>query len=167
MSETPQIPGSKGWDAGLTRICSWVQLKEKSSGTVFFVFNTHFDHRGKQARRNSAALLRHTIDSLAGNNPVIVTGDFNLEPSDPGYAVMTDKSTFRVPLNDSYMDGALTYTDCGFSVSNTHCNRIDYIFSSPPYSKSNYTVHTDNNGTSYPSDHLTVSVILTLDKDKK
>ncbi|MDB5282216.1 MAG: endonuclease/exonuclease/phosphatase family protein [Bacteroidota bacterium] len=161
LSETPQIPGSKSWDADLTRICSWVQLKEKSTGAVFFVFNTHFDHKGKLARRNSAALLRRTVDSLAGNNPVIVIGDFNLTPDDAGYATMTDKSTYKVPLNDSYMEGALTYTDCGFNVSNTHCNRIDYIFYSPQYSKSEYTVHTDNNGTYYPSDHLTVSVILT------
>ena len=166
LSETPDIPGSKSWDAAITRICSWVELREKATGTVFFVFNTHFDHRGQQARRNSAALIHHYIDSLAGANPVVVTGDFNLEPSDPGYATMIDKK-YRVPLNDSYMDGALTYTDCGFEVSNKNCNRIDYIFSSAHYSKNSYTVHTDNNGKYYPSDHLTVSVVLTLNPDKK
>jgi endonuclease/exonuclease/phosphatase family metal-dependent hydrolase len=161
LSETPGVPGSKSWDAAITRICSWVELKEKATGTVFFVFNTHFDHRGKIARRNSAVLIHHFIDSLAGNNPVIVTGDFNLDPSDAGYTTMVDQS-YRVPLKDSYMDGALPYTDCGFEVSNKNCNRIDYIFSSPQYTKSDYTVHTDNNGTYYPSDHLTVSVVLTL-----
>jgi endonuclease/exonuclease/phosphatase family metal-dependent hydrolase len=167
LSETPQIPGSKSWDAAITRICSWVELKEKATGTVFFVFNTHFDHKGKVARRNSAALLRKTIDSLAGNNPVIVTGDFNLVPTDAGYTTMTDKTSYRVPLSDSYTEGALPYTDCGFSASNTNCNRIDYIFYSPHYTKSSYTVHTDNNGTSYPSDHLTVSVVLTLTRAGK
>jgi endonuclease/exonuclease/phosphatase family metal-dependent hydrolase len=163
LSETPQVPGSKSWDAALTRICSWVELKDKSSGDVFFVFNTHFDHKGKIARRNSAALIRHTIDSLAGDHPVIALGDFNLTPDDVGYATMTGAG-YKVQLKDSYMDGALTYTDCGFNVSNKNCNRIDYIFSSPEYTKSDYTVHTDNNGTCYPSDHLTVSVILTMKK---
>ena len=167
LSETPQIPGSKSWDAAITRICSWVELKDKSTGSIFYVFNTHFDHKGKIARRNSAALLRHYVDSLAGNNPVIVTGDFNLEPSDAGYTTMTENGNYRVSLKDSYTDGALPYTDCGFNVSNKHCNRIDYIFSSPHYSKSNYTVHTDNDGISYPSDHLTVSVVLTLEPVKK
>jgi endonuclease/exonuclease/phosphatase family metal-dependent hydrolase len=167
LSETPQVPGSKSWDAAITRICSWVQLKEKATGTIFFVFNTHFDHKGRQARRNSATLIRHTVDSLAGNSPVIVMGDFNLEPSDPGYATLTDKSNFKVQLNDSYMDGALTYTDCGFDVRNKQCNRIDYIFASPHYSNNSYSVHTDNNGSYYPSDHLTVSVVLTLKADKK
>ena len=162
LSENPQIPGSKSWDAAITRICSWVQLKDKATGTTFFVFNTHFDHKGKTARRNSAALLRHTIDSLAGNNPVIVTGDFNLEPSDAGYKTMTDNKSFRVALTDSYTEGTPNYTDCGFNVSNKQCGRIDYVFYSPPYTKSNYTLYTDNNGTCYPSDHLTLSVELTL-----
>ncbi|MBS1594124.1 MAG: endonuclease/exonuclease/phosphatase family protein [Bacteroidetes bacterium] len=161
LSETPGVPGSKSWDAAITRICSWVELKEKSSGKTFFVFNTHFDHKGKEARRNSAGLIRHYIDSLAGSDPVIVTGDFNLEPSDAGYATMTQKDGYRVPLNDTWMEGALNYTDCGFEVSNKKCGRIDYIFASPQFSKNSYTVHTDNNGTYYPSDHLTVSVILT------
>ena len=162
LSETPDKPGSKSWDAAITRICSWVELKDKGTGKTFFVFNTHFDHRGKLARRNSAALIHHYIDSLAGSAPVIVTGDFNFEPSDPGYVTMTDKTSYKVPLSDSYTEGALTYTDCGFEVSNTKCNRIDYIFFSAAFAKSNYTVHTDNNGLYYPSDHLTVSVELTL-----
>ena len=162
LSETPQIPGSKSWDAAITRICSWVQLKDKATGSTFFVFNTHFDHKGKTARRNSAALLRHTIDSLAGNNPVIVTGDFNLEPSDAGYKTMTDNKVFRVALTDSYTEGVPNYTDCGFNVSNKQCNRIDYVFYSTQYTKSNYTLYTDNNGTCYPSDHLTLSVELKL-----
>ncbi len=162
LSETPDKPGSKSWDAAITRICSWVQLKDKSTGKTFFVFNTHFDHKGKEARRNSARLIRQYIDSLAGTDPVIVTGDFNLEPSDAGYTTMTQKEGYRVGLNDTWMEGALDYTDCGFEVSNKKCSRIDYIFASPQYSRNSYTVHTDNNGTYYPSDHLTVSVVLTL-----
>lgn len=160
LSETPDIPGTKSWDAAITRICSWVQLREKNTGKSFFVFNTHFDHKGKEARRNSARLIRHYIDSLAGNDPVVVTGDFNLEPDDAGYSTMTGQG-YRVPLHDTWMEGALPYTDCGFEVSNKKCSRIDYIFASPQYKPNSYTVHTDNNGTYYPSDHLTVSVVLT------
>ncbi len=162
LSETPDKPGSKSWDAAITRICSWVQLKDKSTGKTIFVFNTHFDHKGKEARRNSARLIRQYIDSLAGTDPVIVTGDFNLEPSDVGYTTMTQKEGYRVGLNDTWMEGALNYTDCGFEVSNKKCSRIDYIFASPQYSRKSYTVHTDNNGIYYPSDHLTVSVVLTM-----
>jgi endonuclease/exonuclease/phosphatase family metal-dependent hydrolase len=160
LSETPDIAGSKSWDAAITRICSWVQLKEKDNGKVFFVFNTHFDHKGKEARRKSAALLRTKIDSLAQQLPVIAMGDFNFTPNDSAYSIMTNKKSNKILLNDSYTIGAVPYTDCGFNVSNTHCSRIDYIFYSDAYSKSSYKVHTDNKNGYYPSDHCAVSVEL-------
>ncbi|HLP52107.1 MAG TPA: endonuclease/exonuclease/phosphatase family protein, partial [Chitinophagales bacterium] len=160
LSQTPGVPGSKSWDAAITRICTWVKLKDKETGKELLVFNTHFDHRGKVARRNSAALLRMFVDSLAGNLPVIVTGDFNFGPDDAAYTIMSRVGEDKVQLSDSYTQGALPYTDCGFEVSNTNCHRIDYIWYSPHFSKSNYLVHTDNNGTYYPSDHLPVSVLL-------
>jgi hypothetical protein len=39
----PEKPGSKGWDAAITRICNYGQVKIKSSGKFLFVFNTHFE----------------------------------------------------------------------------------------------------------------------------
>ncbi|MGB1520769.1 MAG: hypothetical protein ACPHDL_11630, partial [Limisphaerales bacterium] len=44
LSETPEIPGSVSWDSSLTRMLSWVLLKETSpSGREFIFANTHFD----------------------------------------------------------------------------------------------------------------------------
>lgn len=159
LSETPQVAGTKSWDAAITRICTWVKLKEKNTGKEFLVFNTHFDHKGKEARKKSAALVRLMVDSLAGNSPAIVTGDFNFTPADEGYAIMTSTNN-RVPLTDSYNASSSPYTCCGFNVSNSKCNRIDYIFYSPHFTPVAYTVHADNDGTYYPSDHLAVSVVL-------
>ncbi len=156
LSEIPSVPASKSWDAAITRICSWVKLKDKQSGDTFFVFNTHFDHKGKQARINSAKLLIRTIDSLCGNYPVMVTGDFNFQPDNEGYSVMTS-TNHLVVLQDAYSSDASNYTDCGFEVSNTNCHRIDYIFYSSHFKRNSYTLHSDNNGTFYPSDHLTIS----------
>jgi endonuclease/exonuclease/phosphatase family metal-dependent hydrolase len=160
LSETPTVPGSKSWDAALTRICTWVKLEDKATGKIFFVFNTHFDHKGIVAHNHSAEMIRHTVDSITADYPVIVIGDFNSTPKDLAYQTMTQTSGYRVNLSDSYTAGTADYTDCGFNVSNTHCNRIDYIFFSKHYTKSNYTLYTDNNGTYYPSDHLTISVDL-------
>lgn len=161
LSETPDIPGSKSWDAAITRICSWVKLKDKQTYDEIFVFNTHFDHRGNEARKKSAELLCHMIDSLASNRPVIVTGDFNFRPDSEGYSVMTSEN-HEVTLTDSYSLDAPDYTDCGFEVKNKNCSRIDYIFYSKHFTSSGYTLHTDNNGTYYPSDHLTISVDLKI-----
>jgi endonuclease/exonuclease/phosphatase family metal-dependent hydrolase len=78
LSETPEIPGSIGWDAAITRIVTWAKFEVKSSGKTFFFFNTHFDHRGVKAREMSPHLLAEKISAIAGNSPVIVTGDFNI-----------------------------------------------------------------------------------------
>jgi endonuclease/exonuclease/phosphatase family metal-dependent hydrolase len=54
LSLTPEIPGSKSWDAAITRIVTWAKFTHVRSKKTFFVFNTHFDHIGKEARRESA-----------------------------------------------------------------------------------------------------------------
>lgn len=76
LSETQNVP-SFGWDALCRRVCSWAKLKDLKSGTVFYFFSVHFDHRGKEARLKSAGLLLANIKKIAGSMPVILVGDFN------------------------------------------------------------------------------------------
>lgn len=82
LSQTPDVPGSIGWDAAITRIVTWTQCKDLQTRKLFFVFNTHFDHMGKIARRESARLLINKVKEISGPLPAIVMGDFNAEPSD-------------------------------------------------------------------------------------
>lgn len=92
LSETPRVPGSKSWDAAITRIVTWGKFLDKTTGASFYVFNTHFDHIGKEARKHSAQIILHAVDSLAGKYPVIVMGDFNTTPNNPPYQIITDKN---------------------------------------------------------------------------
>jgi len=92
LSLTPEVPGSKSWDAAITRIVTWAKFKDRKTGKIFFAFNTHFDHIGKEARRESAKLLLQKVASIAGNTPAIVTGDFNAIPADEPIQVVTDKT---------------------------------------------------------------------------
>ncbi|HKG22279.1 MAG TPA: endonuclease/exonuclease/phosphatase family protein, partial [Blastocatellia bacterium] len=62
LSETPEVAGSKGWDASLPRIVTWARFRDTQSKQTFFVFNTHFDHRGSRARAESARLLLARIE---------------------------------------------------------------------------------------------------------
>ena len=54
LSETPGIP-SNGWDANLNRICTYGLFEHLQTKARIWVMNTHFDHRGKMARENSAS----------------------------------------------------------------------------------------------------------------
>lgn len=161
LSEHPEIPGSKDWDAAITRVASWGKLKDVKTKQSFLVINTHFDHIGKEARRKSAELLKQKASELGEGLPVIITGDFNCTREDSPYAaimkpegiILTDPASTPPPG-----------TFCGFRVNSIECRAIDYIFHSPEWLTMGYTVITDNDGTYYPSDHLPVLATVQLRK---
>lgn len=59
-----------GWDAALTRIATWVKLQDKKTGQILMVVNTHFDHIGTEARRNSALLIIEKLKKSLGLLPL-------------------------------------------------------------------------------------------------
>jgi endonuclease/exonuclease/phosphatase family metal-dependent hydrolase len=79
LSETPERP-SKGWDAALPRICTWVQLESVRGKRRFWVFNAHLDHQGVQARAESVSLMMAMADRVSQSDPVLLMGDFNDSP---------------------------------------------------------------------------------------
>lgn len=127
LSPTPARP-SKGWDAALNRVCSWVKLHEKATGRVVFALNTHFDHMGEEARLQSARLLADTIGSMAHDGELVVlTGDFNAGPGSKPIGLLAARLTdtrgaasvdgvMPQPATFNGWDAA-RYTDC-----------IDFIF---------------------------------------
>jgi endonuclease/exonuclease/phosphatase family metal-dependent hydrolase len=158
LSETPGVPGSKSWDAAITRVVTYGRFKDKASGKTFLYFNTHFDHIGKEARKRSSMLIKKLIVSerLAASVPVIVTGDFNSEPGDDAYKELLNTNL----LVDSRPADSNEGTFCTFEVNGPPCRLIDYIFHSHALKVKEYLVIKDNDGKYYPSDHLPVMVEL-------
>jgi len=161
LSETPEVPGSKSWDAAITRVASWAKLRDKKTRKDFLSINTHFDHIGKEARRHSADLLKTKATELGKDLPVIITGDFNCTRSDPPYSTMMNPEGIKLidPL-----PGEPVGTSCGFKVNGIECRAIDYLFFTAHWTASGYNVITDNDGKYYPSDHLPVVTTFTLKK---
>lgn len=159
LSQTPDVPGSKSWDAAITRVCSWVKLAEKNTGEQFFVFNTHFDHIGEVARLESMKLIAKKVKEIAADQPYLLLGDFNSEPGSQPYAVAQDKSIWN--LTDAWAADpknakAQPCTFTGFVVKDAECKRIDFIFTSPFFKVKSCHIIPENDGTYYPSDHLPV-----------
>ena len=68
LSTTPGEP-SKSWDAAFPRIATWARLTDRVSGNDYLAVNTHWDHRGEEARIQSANLVRRCYpDPDRGNN---------------------------------------------------------------------------------------------------
>jgi endonuclease/exonuclease/phosphatase family metal-dependent hydrolase len=157
LSETPSVPGSKNWDAALTRVATWAVFTDQETKKDFILINTHFDHIGKESRAKSAALLLTQAEKIGKSLPLVITGDFNCTRDDKPYQVIMSQKT--VPLQDPAPANP-PGTFCNFQVNSMQCRPIDYIFSSLDWKASDYKVITDNDGTNYPSDHL--PVLLTL-----
>ena len=158
LSETPGVP-SKGWDAALPRICTYIKLEEYDSRRNFWVFNTHFDHVGDEARKEAAKLIFDKIKELNEDKlPVVLTGDFNLTPdTDPMKWLMRKMHDTRGMSEVTPYGPEGTFN--GFDFNSSPEKRIDYIFVNRKVGAvRKYSVLTDSYDRKYPSDHLPVFV---------
>ena len=168
LSETPDVVASKGWDAALPRIVTWALFIDKHSGVRFYHFNTHFDHRGKQARIASAALLTQKIKEIAGTSPVLLTGDFNSSPKSEAIATLLSSG-----LKDPYitLDADQVYgpeysANGWDATGRTSDSRIDYIFYSGGVQPLTLQILDGQRGDRYISDHFPVIAKVELSENK-
>jgi endonuclease/exonuclease/phosphatase family metal-dependent hydrolase len=160
LSETPDTI-SIGWDAALPRICTFGLFQDVSTKQRFWVFNTHFDHRGKLARDHSASLITEKIKSINSDKlPVVLMGDFNLTPSEEPI------QTIKVYLDDAreLSENAPTGPE---GTSNdfkeeTSDRRIDYIFTKGVIIQTCLHSEAKTKEGRYLSDHLPVIVRIKL-----
>ena len=126
LSPTPVIAGSQGWDAALPRIATWARLRDRQSGRSFVIVNTHFDHMGETARRESARLVVARAQGLADGAPLAVTGDLNADDDSEvartfGAALRDTRLVAETPAAGSHA----TWNAFGTA---TDDRRIDYVF---------------------------------------
>ena len=142
LSETPEVIGSKGWDAKYPRICTWGQFKDLKSGKKFWMFNLHMDHRGVEARKQSALLVMERIKMMCGKQPYILLGDFNVDQFNPIYPLMMESGMF-VDCHDAAVvrfapTGSMNYFKPDFKTD----SRIDHVLVSDDFDVLDYTVLT-------------------------
>lgn len=160
LSETPGVPGSKSWDAAITRIVTWCKFRDRKTKKQFFAFNTHFDHIGKVARRESAKLLKQKVQEIAGNNPVIIMGDFNARPADEPIRVLLDNNDPHRFLDSKELSAAPHYGPTGtfnaFRSRETDDEPIDYIFLKGKWKVLQHASISQTWGGRFASDHFAV-----------
>ena len=164
LSPTPDQVGSKGWDAALPRMAVWVDV-QLNDGTnrppdnghnVVRIYATHFDHRGKEARLQSAKLL---VEHAKGGPPAVFMGDFNAtEESAPMTAFVAANYQSAVatfdPLNTLGTFNGFKEADGG--------RRIDHIMYAPDFIPHDAQILDDCFDGIWPSDHFPVTAVLEL-----
>lgn len=169
LSETPSEPGSKSWDSSLPRIVTWARFKDRRTETTFTHFNTHFDHRGREARAESAKLLLEQIQKISAGGPSVVTGDFNCPPGSPPYRILTSGREDLPGLRDAYLQSNRPYggtqTFNGFSEEFRPGSRIDYILVSHTVDVSRIGTIAERWDGRFVSDHYPVLAEIRLEGD--
>jgi len=180
LSETPETP-SVGWDASHPRIATWARIRAPESSDAgnttsradgFLLVSTHLDHESAHARLESARLLRRRIPDLAGDDPVVLLGDFNCTAGSPPHRTLiggpdrkrsgeSDESDDeKRALTDAAAAAELRHgprtsvTDFGDLIAN---RRIDHVLVSPEVDVDAFATLADRDDRGrYPSDHLPV-----------
>ena len=158
LSETPEKV-SLGWDAACNRTCTWGHFKMKDTDFEFLYFNTHLDHLGSLARKNSIKLIVAKMTELNPDNvPVFLSGDFNSTTDDPIF------DPLKASLKDAREVSAIshkiiTYNGFGTVTDNPNTRKewvIDHIFFSGVNPMA-FRVLNGNYGVPFISDHYPIS----------
>lgn len=163
LSETPNTI-SKGWDAALNRVCTYALFKDLKTKQLFWVFNTHLDHIGEQAKTKGIELILSKIKELNTKKyPVILMGDLNSEPQDDRILLLKKAmdDTRAVSIEKPFGPSG---TFNNFKHNEPVTKLIDYIFISKNsiFKVKKYAVLSDSKDLKYPSDHLPVYVEINL-----
>ena len=164
LSETPDVPGSKNWDASVERIATWTKFLDKTTGKKFFYINTHFDHRGPISRTMAAKILLDKARELHDGLPVFFTGDLNTSPDTEAIAILSDNELVK----DSYTSSETAPTGrkspyYGFDFDRPDSDRGDFIFVPKDAAVHSYAcIDDDIKDRQYSSDHCPVLALVTL-----
>ncbi len=164
LSLTPEVAGSKSWDSSLPRICTFARFTERAaldasanSARSVYIFNTHFDHQGATARLEAAKIILERIAARAHDDPVLLLGDFNSDPTSEPIALASRSTAPR--LIDAWRAIHPTAPEQGtFNGWSDSCGsrRIDFIFATPALTPLTCAIDLARPNGRWPSDHVPV-----------
>jgi len=161
LSPTPAVP-SRGWDAAYNRVATWTRLRVHGTRLGVLAVNTHWDHIGLIARRQSAAQITRWLEANTRDcEQVMLFGDFNSEIDSEQLRLIT-KSPLglrdaRAASKSAPFGPAGTFN--GFQ-SATETKAIDHFFLGKRIEVERYLVLAQLIDGRWPSDHFPVLVDL-------
>ena len=153
LSETPEVPGSSAWGADLPRLATWGLFETIDGKRRFYAFNTHLPHRDQDegARTHGAALVLKRIEAMAGDLPVVLTGDFNTTPGSEAHKLLATRLTDARDSAPRKLGPEETF----HNFTGKADKRIDWIFTRG-FTAKRVTTITDHQGVVQTSDHFPV-----------
>lgn len=155
LSDTPSVPESRyenSDQSSCPRLTVHATLHAQGMAQPIQFYNTHLDHKGKEARVLGMRAIIKDIKSQDGS--FILTGDMNAKPDEQCITeILADPSVTDVTA-------AIPTTFHAFGKRTEDC-KIDYIFTNTK-SISAYAVEDPHKNGIYISDHYPICAILDL-----
>lgn len=153
LSETPDEV-SFGWDAACRRVCTWVVLEDKTTGQKYAHLNSHFDHVGIEARKNSVELIINKAKEFE-DIPVVFTADMNVRQDGDNYNQFVESGV----LKDTKFIAPDTMDYCTYhdtKPTQHDGDIIDYVMINDKFDATVYKVVTEGIDGRYVSDHYPI-----------
>ena len=162
LSETPDVPHSKGWGAANVRPCVHLILRDRASGGRLCFVNTHTDHKSKLARLKGVQLILERMKTFSEGLPVVFVGDHNCGPDTEPAAAIREVMRDARDISDKEDPGPInTYHNWG-KIKGVAWRRCDYIYVSDGIRVRDFVTHDEKRPglDRYPTDHylLTATV---------
>jgi endonuclease/exonuclease/phosphatase family metal-dependent hydrolase len=155
--DQPAAPGRR-----VKRTCTWIRLRERTSGRVVRVYNAHLPGRTAAAIRGQTRLSASLIvlDHIRAGDPddaVVLVGDFNAGPGAESRRVFAEGGLRETAALAGEREAPPTYQFYGLRMGS-----LDGILVGPGWGVSRQAVVDVKPGGVFPSDHLGVLADLKL-----
>ncbi|EGZ15650.1 hypothetical protein PHYSODRAFT_315852 [Phytophthora sojae] len=111
---------TSAWNMQYYRTCVWGRFKHIATGATICVMNTHYETPGNdEAQENASNIILERIKTNcdAGDNLIVVTGDFN---------ALKSYSAMQIMFNNNMEDPSDEGTFCGDMLSSTCSVKYDF-----------------------------------------
>ncbi len=160
FSDTPELPGSRGWDISKPAIFTMGVFENKQNGNHICIYNTRYDPVSVKAReKSSAVLVRHILRNHA-HDKIAILGDLNCSENEwPVQYLLTNSElilhdSYRL-IHKNYAPGDETYFGWG-AHSPGNGSRNDYIFVTWGIKVNRVQIIHYSENNRFPSDHCPV-----------
>jgi len=127
------------WKVQSNQVILSLNLREKNSGKEICVATTHLKARSgallSTLRNEQGKDILDYLEAFRENRPIIISGDFNAEPSEPVFKTLMQND--KTPLQSAYKiaehekEDNLQYTTWKIRETGEQKHILDYIFHSP------------------------------------
>lgn len=171
LSDRPLEAGSRSWGNPLPRVVVRATMRDRVSGEVFQVLNTHLDPFSERSRTRSTTHLRRIV--AGRSTEAVVMGDFNADPASRTIRALVDGGVLRDTWTAALEQLSPQWrTYSGYRAprrvqGERGRGRIDGIFVTSGFDVARAAISTRMPHGRWPSDHLPVQVVARMSRGRQ